>query len=42
MNATSPNTVFVVRSAHLNARLRSHFTNTENVIRHFANKGMEE
>ena len=31
--APSPNTVFVVRFAHPNARLRSHFTNTEDVIR---------
>jgi len=31
MSATADNTVFVVRYAHQNARLRLHFTNTDTV-----------
>jgi len=33
-DGTAYNTVFMVRSAYPNARCRSHFTNTENVIHH--------
>ena len=39
VRATSPNSVFVVRSAHPNFASQN-FTNTENVIRHF--EGMKE